>query len=119
MIRLKHVQAGGRGQLRRNTTPHEQLALILARFGDWTAQPDLAESRAEDVLHAIGARLSANTVYDRSACSVEQVRRNYEVLVCPCARLCAGDVAREVSLLDDDTVGRIVRLFVPKSDQSF
>ena len=111
LMRIRHVQIGRHGQFRRNTTPHEQLALLLARFGDWTKQSDLAEGRAEDILLTLGSGWLPNT--EAVQVPFEQIRCNYQVLTYPCAHLCCGNVAREVMLIAPERIGRLVAYFVP------
>lgn len=112
MQRLRHVQAGGM-RLRSNTMPHEQLALKLARFGDWSSQVALVELRVTGILIALNNHIPVGET-PAIECPADVRSRNYELLRGPCARLCDMNVARKVPLWDEETVGRLVALFVPR-----
>ena len=92
--------------------PHEKLALLLSRFGNWTGQPELVEARALDVLVAYANRVPSDGTPE--PVTTEQARKNYKLLLGPCARLCDATVERRVDLLDPIKVGCFVELFVPR-----
>lgn len=94
-------------------SPHEKLALLFARYGDWTQQSHLAEGRAEDILIAYGNRIP--TVGTPVQVSRELVRKNYKILCGPCARLCDSNTARHVDLMLPEEIGRLVELYVPRA----